>query len=802
MIRDIKMWKENNINAVRTCHYPDVTLFYELCNEYGIWVMDEANVECHGLRELSGKAEWVESHVNRMKRMVERDKNQPSIVIWSLGNESGKGVGPKAMYDWLHNKYPALPIHSEFSNETADMSSRMYAGPEWDEPGKMSVLCEYTHAMGNSNGNLKEYWEDNIYIKDNHVGGYVWDWMDQGIRTKVPEEYALNIGKGPVKETFFKYGGYHQDKYHHDKNFCMNGLVASDWTPHPGLFAIKYAYRNIHVKEVNAAKGIFIIKSWYDFSNLSEIVEGEWLIEENGKKIAGDKIIDLDIPARTEKQISLALPDITPKVGTEYFVTLRFTAKKEYSALVTPGHELAFAQFKLPIETKIKRINAATFPKLTAKENAESIAIKGLNFEVTFDTKNGTMTNYSYKGKTLIKRGPQLDLWRAYTDNDRAPIAKGSYNGEWRYAASKQMIDKVKVERLSENIIRVSVSAVLPTVNSAYNAVYTVYGNGEIDVDVHMDNKKVPTGLRSPHRVGTELIVASGLENIKWYGRGPNPTYADRKFERIGLFGGTVDEQWVEYSRPQANGNKTDVRWMTLRDKVGNGLLFLAENLPLSVGVKHYSDETMESSDYSFKMTRSDDVYVNIDYKQQGVGGNTSWGATALPAYQLKEKTYMYSYRIRPITSAQGVESLLNSAVEAKIVRFSDLSEKLPSATFDGKFSASSSAKNDKAQNAFDGKLNTKWVAATNKGPQWVMVDMGEIKALKGIQILWEKKGPYTYNVLVSSKGSKWKKVASSKRKGRTFTHKFKVQARYIKIECTKTQGRMKAGIVDISKVF
>jgi len=233
MFEDIRLFKLNNMNAVRTCHYPNASRFYELCDQYGIYVMDETNLECHDLRGISGQKEWVPTQMNRVKRMVERDKNYTSIVIWSLGNESGKGAGPEAMYEWLNEHHADRPVHAEYSNGNADMDSRMYAWPGWkSEEARPSVLCEYTHAMGNSNGNLKEYW-DHIYANDAHMGGYVWDWADQGISQPVPVEFKQNIGQGPVKETFFAYGGWWENAKNipNDDNFCMNGLVSSDRTP-------------------------------------------------------------------------------------------------------------------------------------------------------------------------------------------------------------------------------------------------------------------------------------------------------------------------------------------------------------------------------------------------------------------------------------------------------------------------------------------------------------------------------------------------------------------------------------------
>lgn len=677
MLQDIKMWKENNINAARTAHYPDVPLFYELCNEYGIWVMDEANVESHSYgsnltNELAHSPDWEQAHVNRVARMAARDKNHPSIIMWSLGNEAGVGANFDACYNYLKAYDSTRPIHYEGDkrkgkdHKASDIYSKMYAAPNWlGDKKKPSLLCEYAHAMGNSSGNLKEYW-DNIYKNKSHMGGYVWDWMDQGIRAEVPQEFQHNIGKGPVKKTFFKYGGWQQDKYFNKGNFCMNGLIGSDGTPHPGLFAIKYVHRNVHVTAKDLSKGLFSITNRYDYRNLQEVVEGHWLLEKNGETIAEGTIESLDIPAHAKKEISISLPTISPEAGAEYFVTLRFTAKKSYSSLVEAGHELSFTQFKLAAGKPLAGVDADSLPKLTLSTSGDDIAIRGENFSTSFSQKEGTMTSFRVNGKNLIVAGPKLDLWRAFTDNDEKPIEKGSLSKEWRDAVKNQTVTDVSVQQISPSTIRITTTATLSSVGSAYQMTYTIYGNGEVDIDLRLDNSKVAPKYKYPHRVGTELVVPAGFKTMTWYGRGPHPTYSDRQFERIGQFSGTVDEQWIDYSRPQENGNKVDVRWMSLTDKDGDGLLFSAEGGPLAVGAKHYSQETMEASDYSFQMQRSDEIYVNIDHKQLGVGGNNSWGAIALPVYQLKNEAYTYSYRIRPISPKDTVTRLLNTSVHSR----------------------------------------------------------------------------------------------------------------------------------------
>ena len=663
MLRDIKLFKENNINAVRTAHYPNTPLFYELCNEYGLWVMDEANIESHGYgndpgNRLANDPDWEAAHVNRVARMEARDKNHPSIIMWSLGNEAGVGPNFDAAYRYLKQTDPTRPIHYEGDkrrggqHRASDVYSAMYHGPDWVGPGdKPSVLCEYTHAMGNSNGNLKEYWEDTIYPTPRHVGAFVWDWMDQGLRTPVPTAFRHKVGTGPVRDSFFAYGGWHKQARHHDGNFCMNGLLGADWTPHPGLFAIKYTYRNIEVSEIDATRGLFYIKNRYDFTNLRNLVEAEWSITANGHEIKSGRLATLDIPPHTQQQVHISLPSFTQQAHVEYLLTFRFRAKAGYSPLVDAGHELAFAQFTLQaFDGKVGPAATTTaFSRPSVTREGDRMTVSGDHFEVVFSLTEGRMRSYHFEGQPVLRQGPELDLWRAYTDNDKIPLEQGKYHPVWRHAVENRRITEVIEEALAHNAVRVAVKARLPTVQASYSTDYTIYGNGDIRVEVYLDKSRTPAELRFPHRIGTELIVPAGFEQMTWYGRGPNPTYADRKLERIGLFQGTVDAQWVDYSRPQENGNKTDVRWMSLADKNGNGVLFLAEGAPLSAGARHYSKSTMEASAYAFEMERSENIFVNIDHVQLGVGGNDSWGSTALPDYLPDEPEYRFAYRIRPL---------------------------------------------------------------------------------------------------------------------------------------------------------
>jgi beta-galactosidase len=654
MLRDIRLFKEFNINAVRTCHYPNAPLWYDLCDEYGIYMVDEANIESHDYEnsqnnKLARNPAWAEPILNRVQRMVERDKNHAAVVVWSLGNEAGSGPNFVKAYNWLHQADPTRPVQYEGGDKSiGDFFSRMYADQNWTSPDKRpAILCEYTHAMGNSNGNLKEYWHGNIYKNAKHSGGFVWDWMDQGVIEPVPSKFKKNVGKGPVKETFFAYGGYHEQPYHNDNNFCMNGLIGADWQPHPGLYAIKYVHRNIHAEAVNLASGTVKLINWFDFTNIKDVATGTWEILENGAVVKSGGIDDLDIPARSEKTIKLNLPKMENN-GSEYLLNLRFFSKND-APLLKAGHEIAYEQFPVAGHFVPQALSEPGKLKIAGNK------IVGKGFEVAFDRKSGSLVSYKLDGKELVSDSAP-DLWRPYTDNDNGAMRTGKKLGgkleenKWRTAADKRTVSSFTIEP-KDGFATVTVLVDFPTIGAKATFEYAVSVTGAVDVKVDYDYSAIEGKQRFAHRTGMQWTLNGALSTMKWYGRGPAATYIDRDYERIGLFGGTVDEQWVDYSRPQENGYKVDVRWTTLTDASGKGLRFEALGSPVGVGARHYSDQTMEASKYAFEMERSKAIFFNIDAHQLGVGGNNSWGAEPLDngRYRAKKDKYSYAFRMSPV---------------------------------------------------------------------------------------------------------------------------------------------------------
>jgi beta-galactosidase len=662
MVRDIRLMKQFNINAVRTSHYPNAPAWYDLCDQYGIYVFDEANIEDHhygtdAKNRLSNDPAWGPAYLDRVQRMVERDKNHPSVIVWSMGNESGDGPNVAATYRWTKQRDPSRPFHyqgsSSIGGPNSDINSFMYPTPEEvkkfaaERPQMPLILCEYAHSMGNSDGGLKEYW-DVFYSGTNAQGAFVWDWVDQGIRLPVPGEYRMNT----AKSTFLACGGWWEDKsgVRNDNNFNNNGLVAADRTPHPGLWAIKYVYRYLHAEPVDLASGRIRVKNWFDFLNAKDIAQGLWEVKAEGRTIASGVLPELDLAPRQEKEYTLPLPKIAPRPGVEYWLNLSFVLKAD-TPYAAKGHEIAWEQFPLPASAPAPHFDAAKPPPLQLKDEGDIATLAGPSFSLRFDKKAGLIVSYRYKGVNLLERGPRPDFWRAPTDNDRGGFKGGAADlSVWHNAGPEWTVKDVQLRKVDERTARIAVSTALAGVDAAYTMTYTVTGAGDILIQCAY---KPAAGIEAPMmpRFGTELIVAPGLENIAWYGRGPAPTYIDRQFERIGVYRSTVDKQWVEYSRPQENGNKTDVRWVALTNAQGIGLLAVG-GPTLSVSARHFPKEEMYRAAYTFQMQRHPETFLNLDWKQMGAGGIDSWSPNAYPMspYRIPaDQPYSYEYRLTPI---------------------------------------------------------------------------------------------------------------------------------------------------------
>lgn len=669
MMQDIILMKQNNINAVRTSHYPNHPLWYQLCDQYGLYVIDEGNIETHGFgmtstNLLSNHPDWKEAYLDRVQRMVYRDRNHPSIVIWSMGNESGDGPNVKAVYDWVRANDPSRLFHYEGTTYplrttgiipegkslNTDICSWMYATPEecanWikNNPDIPLLICEYTHAMGNSNGNLEAYW-DLIYADNNFQGAFVWDWVDQGIRQAVPEKYRETSGK----EYFLAYGGWWENPkgIYNDGNFNMNGLIAADGKPHPGLVALKYHHQNIKIDVLDWDQGTFRITNRYDFLNLDEVLEIGWEIVCEGKTLLKGALKDLNLNPGKTSEITIPLNDVRIEKGKEYFLNFLFYNKYK-TFYAEKGYEMGWEQFRLPgseyssLQDQEKKSDLKTF------NNGKHFGVSGDGFAVIFNVNTATIESYYIDNEAIILDGPQVDFWRALTDNDIGAM-KGKYASLYLWKGAHHMlIDKFNTD-ISEGVVKVKVNANLPALESKLEVLYLIYSDGIIDVSFNFQpgEKSLPDFMP---RFGSRMTVAPGYDQIEWYGPGPYSSYTDINVGRTAIYNSTVEEEWVDYSRPQENGYKSDVRWLKLTDTSGKGLKFSGDPL-ICFGASHFLREEIETSRYSFQMTAQNKIYLNIDKGQMGVGGYDSWSPRALPVdkFRIKTEPINYRYRIEPL---------------------------------------------------------------------------------------------------------------------------------------------------------
>lgn len=663
MIQDITLMKQHNINTVRTSHYPNDPFWLDLCDHYGLYVIDEADLECHGfgisgdLNQLSCDPSWKSSFLDRAIRMVERDKNHPSIIIWSLGNESGYGPNHAAMADWIHQADPSRPVHYEggYDASPLDIVSVMYPSVEkLIEQGEKTddarpfFMCEYAHAMGNGPGNLKEYWEA-IYKYPRLLGGCVWEWVDHGIRrfTESGEEWMA-------------YGGDFND-YPNDGNFCIDGLNFPDRIPHTGLIEYKKILEPVQVVPENLAEGFVKLINRYDFLNL-EHLSSTWTILEDGITREEGLLSSLNIPAGSEKILKIPFHKCQVKPDSEYWLNLDFSLNQSTS-WAKKGHLVAWSQFKIPWEVPTAPIiQIQNMPELTIENKNYMITIHGEEFDITFDKHQGTLSSFQYHDVSLISAGPIPTIWRAPTDNDVHQAKKWK---EFGLDHLQQRIADINFQQLSPQALRIRVSSVLGSYSLApcfdIITTYTIYGTGDILLDTEYHPR-----LALPHlpRIGLQINLPGEYNRLSWYGRGPHESYIDRKEStRIGLYQGSVQDQYVPYVKPQENGNKSDVRWAVLKNIRGIGLL--VSGMPLmEMSVHHSTPEDFTRATHTYDLIRRSQVILNLDHAQGGLGSN-SCGPGPLLKYQLEAKDTRFQFRIRPyIESSRSAQSLYKEKPE------------------------------------------------------------------------------------------------------------------------------------------
>ncbi|MFV0554324.1 MAG: glycoside hydrolase family 2 TIM barrel-domain containing protein [Mangrovibacterium sp.] len=654
MIQDILMMKKFNINAVRTCHYPNSNLWYELCDEYGLYVVAEANVESHGMgygdRTLAKNKAFAQAHLERNERNVLRSYNHPSVIIWSLGNEAGFGKNFEDCYTWIKNYDHSRPVQYEQAkgNEFTDIFCPMYRDYNEsenfvkDNPNKPLIQCEYAHAMGNSMGGFKEYWEL-IRKYPAYQGGFIWDFVDQSIRWKDAQGREI-----------FAYGGDFNPYDTSDNNFLNNGLISPDRVANPHMHEVGYYYQSIWTSPIDLQAGEIEIFNEYFFRNLSDFYL-KWELVADGKVIETGIINDLNIAPQEKTQIKLGLQ--MPKLdASEVFVNVSYQLKKQ-EQLLPAGYTLARQQLEVKAwaPEEIKLTNHARISPIEIKnQELNYLIIKGQNFQLDFNRTNGYLSQYAMDGKAMMEEGTQLrpNFWRAPTDNDFGAKLQNKYQ-VWKNPKIK--LKELHAEKTADGLVEIKAEYTMPEVDGTLQLTYVVNNEGAIHV-----KQKLTAGtgkeVSEMFRFGMKLEMPQDYQQIKYYGRGPGENYIDRKdSEFIGLYRQTVDEQAYAYIRPQETGTKTDVRWWTQNAKNGKGLRFSSDDSftisALNYTVEMLDDDADRDQRHFAEVEKSPFVTICIDKQQMGLGCVTSWGRIPRDEYRMPYQDYEFNFVIKPSTN-------------------------------------------------------------------------------------------------------------------------------------------------------
>jgi len=676
---DILLMKRFNINAVRTSHYPNDERFLKLCDEYGIYVIDETNLECHAFyHRLTNEPRWASAFLARGRRMVLRDKNHPCVIFWSLGNESGFGPNHDAMAAWIRRYDPTRPVMYEGASRAGadtqsgtDLLCPMYPTVKrivgWARDPKTPptpfgprtngreyrplIMCEYAHSMGNSTGNLKEYW-DAIESTPGLQGGFIWDWVDQGITKR--DENGVE---------YWAYGGDFGDTVN-DANFCINGLIWPDRKPHPAMHEYKKVIQPVDVRAKSLATGSIEVINKNFFKGLADL-EGSWELAVDGEVVKKGRLPKLNIAPGKKKLVKLPVKKPKLTAGQECFLTVRFHLASD-AAWAPKGHLVAWEQFAMPWKapaTKAKKkAKSRKAPKATGVElgdSPERAVVSGEGFKLVFDKGAGAIASMTYGGTEIMSSGPVLNLWRAPTDNDgiKAYDLKNERKalGRW-LAAGLDRIERETQEvtvRRSGGAVKIAVETVAHVGASGmavkHKHTYTVYRSGDVVVANRIDIDK---GLPELPRVGVTMTLPGGLERFRYLGRGPHENYIDRNAgAEVGLFESTVDGLYVPYIVPQENGNRTDCRWAALTDDSGAGLLCVG--MPrMEVSASHFTAGDLFAALHTNELARREEITLNLDLRQRGLGGK-SCGPDTLEKYLVKPGKFSFDFALRPMGGAR-----------------------------------------------------------------------------------------------------------------------------------------------------
>lgn len=709
MRREIRLMKQLNFNTVRTSHYPDHPTWYDLCDEYGIYIIDETNLETHGVGgELSHSPVWAPAYLERAMRMVLRDKNHACVLIWSLGNESGCGPNHAAMAAWMRAYDPTRLIHYEGGRpgpDVSDVFSVMYPDLGWirtvlADPNEKRplMMCEYAYAKGNASGNFYKFWEM-VDIYPRFQGGCIWDWNDKALK-------AVNAQGQP----YWAYGGdfgdgfnYHQPN--EDPQMCCNGVVGPDLEPHPGAYEIKKVQAPVGITAPGMpdlmaayqAGTLHAILPELDLSDPAAIMEAlnpdnlktgllgrytiwnkyhsqtlrhldiYWELAEDGRPIQSGDLAPLDL-GPDQKQILIVPFDHTRCVtpGAEYALKISFCLN-DGTTWAPKGHEIAWEQFPIPTAAEPNPILAPTaMDHLELIDDPVLLTIQGSGFIVVFNKDTGLIHSFQAHGHDLLKSGPSENFYRAPTDFD---LLMGNPNASihrWRAAGLDRLVRKqtrFEVTRISPQAIQVRSMAHLAPEDKPHGidsqVTYRLYGNGEIALE---ERVSLDDNLPYVPRIGLELILPRELDQLTWFGRGPHENYADRKLgAAVGVYHSTVTEQATPYVYPGECGGKEDVRWLTLTDPAGNGLMVIGMD-KFHFDALHFTIQDLENAKHTASLTPRDSVILHLDGRHMGVGGDDGWMASVHNEYLIFPGIYTYSLRLRPVTAEDDPSELGRAA--------------------------------------------------------------------------------------------------------------------------------------------
>jgi beta-galactosidase/evolved beta-galactosidase subunit alpha len=691
MREDVELMKRHNVNAVRTAHYPNDTRFYDLCDEYGLYVVDETDIECHGMEHrrsdrvthVSDDPDWEATYVDRMVRMVERDKNHPSVVVWSLGNESDVGANHEAMAADTRDRDPTRPIHYEPDTDLAvsDIVGPMYppiAALEdmaAEHPDAPVILCEFVHSMGNGPGNIREYW-DAFDSHERMQGGFVWDWVDQGLTAETDDGTEI-----------FAYGGDFGDEPN-DGNFNVNGLVFPDREPSPGLVEYKKVIEPVRFEadgsesgavDVGAAGAEIAVENRFDFRSLSGLA-GTWRVEADGRVLDSGRIDLPDVPAGERGTVSVPVDADSLLADGEHVLTVEASLAGD-AQWAEAGHTIATGQFDLPSGGEPATVTPESASPLSVEREGGNLVVSNADCRVVFDEVRGRLDSLSYRGTDLVTEGPAVGLWRAPTDNDQglplprtllSTMVERAESGDpvtdedvwtigfaqlWREHGLDSLrfrADDVTVTEGGDGTVEVAVTGRLapPIYDHGFGVeqVFTVHPTGAVDVDVTVDPEGDLSTLPSLPRVGLDLRLAGEFDDVTWYGRGPGESYVDSKESSLlGRYERPVSDLHTPYVAPQANGNRTDTRWVRFGD--GRTGLAVTADAPFDFSAHHYTTADLEATAHDAELPRRDPVFVSVDHAHCGLGTG-SCGPPTLEQYRLPpEQTYEFAVRLTPFTA-------------------------------------------------------------------------------------------------------------------------------------------------------